>query len=715
MNHLIIRTHYGTNLKIIKDFLLNKVINTNGWVYDYETESYIKIDIDAEDLSNVFFRFIEQYDLKSFKNQYEEDKKNNLIAADIPIESLNENNWNSTFSDIINLIENSYIKTLKNEWFIYIIYTYPFVIKNKDKAKTIWILRNPTMSWAYKQTISSPKKLFYDIKMISNEYINEIEKWSTESIYKFNIPLKLRAYLQSFDIENMINFIFMFLLISVRPTKFSINSHIIQNTQLQEIILIIKERLDINLLKTILKTSKNLPKIKTFEYDGNYDNIFTDSNIIEKMEDLSSIFNIILNRIPDRNKQTYINLIQNFMYSITKINRFWDIFNDKTFMQQNLNKDFLINLDDESYNWFLNLLTKINIDKMLEINESGKLEDPRKNPLIINDIKNPRPNENQTSDEFKGAYFQGYEQQLTDIQLKLEELGLNDGFNKLEKIESILFSNGFFSGFTDGFNDGANAKQKKTQWNSLISEYNDGYGYGYDKAYPGGVSLLNTPGQLPKQQITLYYNGLKEGIFDSINDLNQKIYNYNYECGFYDKRIIEFNSGIGEDLTNAVKFYIHSIIKNPIKDKLLNYEDLIQPKAVETLTSIMRFFYLYYLSDNTYFKDINENDIPSLIIKENLAFLDLKLFLGQENIPEKIMFQRKNNWLTYEELFNKNSNKFTNYVHGWQDEEYLGTKYKDKNQNLNTFELLNKRLNFDLNTWLYEGNRHPDQFDKNTK
>lgn len=702
MNHLILRTHTGSNIDLIKNYLK---------------------------LNSEFNHFIYENDPVSFINQYKKDKQDGLITNEIKdIDNIKEN-WNVFFRNIVENVENIYGSKMNNRWFVYISTSYTQKIINKKNIKTVWVLRNPIMSWAHKEDPIDPKRLSYNIKMLNDEYIHKMLSWVKSSIKNYTNDLMtpyLKNIFSRFDIENSITFSILFVLMCTNPSSFSLNGNKIKQNEWSNITNSLLNILASSDFISILNNKNTVfPTLENFKYTKDED-IFNDNNILTKFGDFSNLLTAVYYTVNVSNRQAYIKLIQNFIYIIKKLNSCFD-FSNKDFLNQNINKETLKKIDIKSVNIIFKVLNKINLDDVLYPTDDGnqKLKNPRDNPLDINKLINKRPNSPEVSDDYNTAYNLSYNDQITKVNISISSIGFTAGYNKNSKnLELNKFSEGYYAGFQAGFNDGSNTVAKKQVWNKKVITYTDGYSLGYDVGYDGGNLYRNTETSNGKHSINLYYNGLRDGFYDSSLDINQKLYNYNYDCGFYDKRVEELESGIGNSITNSVSNYIKNILTIQPIDKLIFYEDIIHPYRVQSWNSVFRFFYFYYFSTYDFIQKPDLNTIKfNDVIEQSLALLDLKIFIGQQTLSSNVTFKRKNNFLSYDEWFFTYSWPFTTWTQGWEWYSYNYEEWNDllnikndynfdNNNILNLYRYLNNSLNFGYKQWLYNNCKTP--YDYNT-
>lgn len=704
MNHLIIRTHPGINLEFIK--------------------TYFKKDKD-------FLRFIEENDADSFIEQYKKDIDDGYVTNVVDAKDIKEN-WKEFFYNIKENIEAIYSADMRTDWFVYVTYSYSTKIKDKDDIKTIWLFRNPLMAWSHKANLTNPKKLSYNMKMLNDEYVQTMITWAEKSIPGFDrkkITPYIKNVLSKVDIENFIIFFVLFVLMCTNPSIFLMNGHKISQEEYEACTNALLNEFNTDIFFRILKDKNSkFPTFDDFSYDGYLDNIFNDTAILSKFKDFSVVLESVYKAIEFRFRDSFLRLLQNFVYIVIKLNEYFG-YTNKEFLLQNINFELLKKIDDESIHNIFELLTKINIDDILYVTDgdSIKLEDPRKEPLDVSSLVNKRPHSPEDSDDYNNAYSIAYDDQIKITQEAITNVAYVTGFGKQERnVDVDDFAQGFYSGFQAGFNDGAGTVEKKLIWNNEAITYDDGYSLGYDKGYDGGAIFRRAETTAAKQTLNLYFNGMRDGYYDSASDINQKWYDYIYDCGFYDKRMEELNSGIGNSLTNSVSNFLKDLITEPVMDKLVYFEDIIHPYRVQSWNSILRFFYFYYFSSYDYIEKPELDTLkPTDVINQSLALLDIKIFLGQQTLPTDITFERLNKWITAKEKLDEFSYPFTSWTDSWDSEIYQGkiwddllkmedVHYFDRDKILNVFKVLEKRFSFDWNWWLYEGCKTPYEFYENS-
>lgn len=704
MNHLIVRSHLGTNFELIENFLKQ---------------------------DNDFFRFIYEDDPKLFIEQYQQDVADGLVINQIDIEET-KNNWKSFFENIIENIENIYSADLRTQWFVYVSYTYAFKFKNKDKVKTLWFMRNPLMSWAHRENICSSKDLTYNAKMLNDEYIQTMIDWAETSLKGFDrekMTPWLKNLLSRVDVDNLITFFTLFICMCTNPSIFSIQGHKIPQESFKACTSTLFEYFNKHWFIFLIRDESTIfPKFSDFSYNR-LEDIFNDDNIFDKFKSFSVILQPIYDLIETKHRQYFKYIIQNLMYVLIKLDSYFNYTsNTDGFLLSNLNKEFLQSLNIDSVMNVFELLDNINIDDILyaTTDDGEKLEDPRNNPVKIENLKNKRPIYPESEEEYTTGYNLGYDNQIKDTSEQIIDIAYSDGFDKLEKNKLLAnFGSGFHSGFQAGFNDCINSITRRRVWNKKVITYDDGYSLGYERGYEGGEAFKRMPTTDQQNLINIYYNGIRDGYYHSILDINQQIYSYHYDCGYYDKKMDDLNSGIGNNLTNSVSNFLKDIIINPIQDKLIFYEDIIHPYRVQSWNSLLRFFYFYYFSSYDYIQKPNlETLSPKDVINQSLALLDLKIYLGQQTLPTDITFKRHNSWINATEKLDSFAHPMKSWTGDWQSNIYQWPEWKeyltkdsghgfDQHKIMNTFRFFDKNLEFAYKQWLYEGNRTTKDYYEN--
>lgn len=162
MKHLVINTHYGSNVELFLNL--------------------IKQD-------NRFHLFLTE-DRESFISTYESDTN---VQAPINPEIYSEGNWSLFSKNAFSYLNDSYGPQF-NKWLVQVVYGEWEDVNTKSSTKHVIFIRDPHMSWAYKNTRMDLKNFINTCKKALSDSVNDSRFFHRiryeeliENDYTFNI------------------------------------------------------------------------------------------------------------------------------------------------------------------------------------------------------------------------------------------------------------------------------------------------------------------------------------------------------------------------------------------------------------------------------------------------------------------------------------------------------------------------------------------------
>ena len=669
MNYLIIKTHQGSNYELI--------------------EQYLK-----EDKKNIFYRFIDASKYEDFIKQYTEDLNNGLIINPIQDYLLNEINWEKFCENIIENTRNIYdYESNKNHYIVFITNDFYYTAKNPDKTninvKYIWLTRNPFTSWTLKDNFETPKKLTYQGKMLLYKYEEEILKWAEESIDGFKkdeLPIFWKKFLRGLDISIFIPAFFIFLLMFSKKTTYTPNNNDIDEQLINNLVAELAIKVPFSTLASVLN-SENIISLDSFNYT-NIDDVFSDSNIFEKCGKLTQIitkFNSLTNQ---ENRNTLLKMVQNIVYVALRINDDFPEINNQNF-------NFMgITTDDVEY--FFTILSKINFIDLFTSKESrmNLVALSASSPTEITSFKN-------NSEEYRYGLSSTINNKTKDVETIIKNYAEN---NESFNLDDIIKT--FSQGFNNGFYDGKNGFEKLPD--DEIEKF------GYIIGSKGGQIYAKSSEKNQIQTIN-YYEGIKDGYI--------YLFEYNFENLFNNTKYIQRmnvlltsqRANFQNTYMNAIETYMWEFMKKKPTDKFFFTEELIHNKPVETWNTLFRFLYEAFFQEYADIPEFSNSNLTNKINFSNksLAFLDLKIFLGSEQLPNTINFKKYGFFINKED-FIKNI-PFHNYIYDWNsipfyENNQLVDEDKENEYFSSTSELIKQYAGYEFNTSYYENLKSREEY-----